>query len=205
MGGYRLTVRKRMTKLVKMCPAMLLGLVTIGVRAQVSAYLNPIVTRLSNSQVDTGTFAYLGNGNTSAIRGGVAIGASYMFRSASRVQFGLDMRDEWQGGGDSLLNSFLVGGRAAYAVTDRLRPYLQVSGGVGTTRAPFTAVRTSKAMAKVYAGVDYRVSPHVDFRAVEIGFGELTTASDAQYNSALSYPADTLISFSSGLVFRFGK
>ncbi len=194
-----------MTKLARLCPVVLLGLVAVGARAQVSAYFNPIVTRASNSQVDTGTFAFLGNGNTSALRGGVSLGASYMFQSAGRVQFGVDLRDEWQGGGDSLLNDFLVGGRAVYAATDRLRPYLQISGGAGTTRAPFTAVRTTKAMAKVYAGVDYRVSPHVDFRAAEIGFGELTTASSAQYNSSISYPADTLISFSSGLVFRFGK
>ena len=90
-------------------------------------------------------------------------------------------------------------------VSDRLKPYLQVSGGVGTTRAPLTAVRTSKAMAKVYVGVDYAINRRLDFRAVEIGFGELTTTSTAQYNSALNYPADKLISFSSGLVVHFGK
>ncbi len=184
---------------------MLLGLVTVGVRAQVAGYFNPIVTRASNSQVDTGTFAFLGNGNTSALRGGVSIGATYMFESSKRATFGLDVRDEWQGGNDSLLNSFLVGAKVQGHVTERLKPYLQISGGVGTTRAPFTAVRTSKAMAKVYGGVDYALTRHLDFRVVEIGFGELTTASTAQYNSSISYPSDTLISFSSGLVVRFGK
>jgi len=194
-----------MTKWARLCPAVLLGLFTVGVRAQAAAYFNPIVTRVSNSQVDDGTFSYMGTGNTSALRGGIAVGGSYMFQKSPRLSYGLDARDEWQGGNDSLLNSFLVGGRVAGHASDRLKPYLQVSGGVGTTRAPFTRVRTSKAMAKVYVGLDYAVNRHLDFRAAEIGFGKLTTASSAQYNSALTYPADTLISFSSGLVVRFGK
>lgn len=194
-----------MKKFARFCPAILLGLITISARAQVALYFDPIVTRASNSQVDIGTFAFLGDGDTSGIRGGVSIGACYMFQSSARVHFGLDMRDEWQGGGNSLLNSYLFGARAAFHITDRLRPYVQVSGGVGSTRAPDTTVRTTKAMAKVYGGVDYRVTQRVDFRAVEIGFGELTTASDAQYGSTLNYPADKLISFSSGLVVRFGK
>lgn len=184
---------------------MVLGLGTVGAQAQAALYFNPIVTRASNSQVDPGNFAFLGAGNTSALRGGVSIGGSYMFQGKGRLAFGLDARDEWQGGSDSLLNSFLVGARVAGHVGDRFKPYLQVSGGAGTTRAPLTKVRTTKGMAKVYVGADYALTRHLDFRIAEIGFGTLTTVSTAQYNSALSYSADSLISFSSGLVVRFGK
>lgn len=185
----------------------LLGIAAGSAHAQGALYFNPIVTRVSNSQTDTGTFAYLGAGNTSALRGGVSIGGYYMFGHGagptSRATFGLDVRDEWQRGSDALLNSFLIGVRAQGRVGERLKPYAQLSGGVGSTRAPFTAIKTSKAMFKVYGGLDYTIGPHLDFRAVEIGYGSLTTASSAQYNSTLTYPASKLLSFSSGLVARF--
>ncbi len=189
----------------KILPACLLGIAAAGAHAQYAAYFNPIVTRVSNSQVDTGTFAYLGQGNTSALRGGVAIGASYLFAEGSHAAFGLDLRDEWQRGSNALLNDFLIGVRAQAKVGDRLKPYVQVSGGAGTTRAPFTAVRTSKGLVKVYGGLDYTLNHRLDFRVVEIGYGPLTTANTSLYNSTSSYPASTLISFSSGLVVHFGK
>ncbi len=191
----------------KLFPAFLLGIAATGAHAQGQAavYFNPIVTRVSNSQVDTGTFAYLGQGNTSALRGGVAIGGSYMFPHGSKAAFGLDLRDEWQRGSNALLNDFLIGVRGQATVSERLKPYVQVSGGAGTTRAPFTAVRTTKGLFKVYGGLDYTLNKRLDFRAVEIGYGSLTTANTALYNSTTSYPASKLISFSSGLVVHFGK
>jgi hypothetical protein len=186
-------------------PLVLLGFATTGAHAQAAAYFNPIVTRVSNSQVDTGTFAYLGQGNTSALRGGVAIGGYYMFTHGARTAFGIDVRDEWQRGSNSLLNSFLLGIRAQGTVGERLHPYAELLGGVGTTRAPFTAVRTSKGAFKVYGGLDYTVNKRLDFRAVEIGYGTLTTSNSSLYNTAISYPSSTLLSFSSGLVVRFGR
>lgn len=180
-----------------------LGIAAASAHAQGAVYLNPIVTRVSNSQADNGTFAYLGQGNTSALRGGVSIGGSYMFARGDKAKFGLDMRDEWQRGSDALLNSFLFGVRVAGVYHERLKPYAQLSGGVGTTRAPLTAVKTSKGMFKVYGGVDYTIGRHLDFRVVEVGYGILSTVSSAQYNSALSYPSSHLFSISSGLVARF--
>lgn len=181
----------------------LLGIAASSAHAQSAVYFNPIVTRVSNSQADTGTFAYLGQGNKSGLRGGVSLGGYYMFGHGSKADFGVDVRDEWQRGGDALLNSFLIGVRAQGRVGERLKPYAQLSGGVGSTRAPFTAVKTSKAMFKVYGGLDYTIGRHLDFRAVEVGYGSLTTVNSAQYNSALTYSASRLLSFSSGLVARF--
>lgn len=194
-----------MTSWARLCAVLVIALFTARGYGQFQGYFNPIVTRASNSQPDNGTFAFLGVGNTSALRGGVSIGSSYMFQGGPGVRFGIDVRDEWQGGSNALLNSFLIGARAAGHLGERWKPYAQLSGGVGTTRAPFTRVRTSKAMAKVYGGLDFTINRHLDFRAVEVGFGTLTTASSAQYNSTLSYPSSKLLSFSSGLVVNFGK
>ena len=187
----------------RLLPAALLATATAGAHAQAAVYFNPIVTRVSNSQPDNGNFSYLGQNSTSALRGGVSIGASYMFTHGARTGFGLDVRDEWQRGSNSLLNDFLIGVRAQTHVTERLKPYVQLSGGVGSTRAPFTQVKTNKGAFKIYGGLDYTLNKRLDFRVVEIGYGKLTTASSAQYNSTLSYPSSTVVSFSSGLVVRF--
>ena len=50
-------------------------------------------------------------------------------------------------------------------------------------------------MFKIYGGLDYSINKRLDFRAVEIGYGTLTTANTALYNSTLTYPSSTLISF----------
>src|SRR5579875_653169 len=180
-------------KFGRLLPAVLLGAVRAAAWGQIGVYLNPIATRASNAQPDNGSFAFLGAGNTAATRGGVSLGGYYMFAHGKRLNFGVDARDEWQGGNDSLLNSFLVGVRASGTVGERLHPYVQVSGGAGTTRAPLTVVRTTKAMAKGYVGLDYNINRHLDFRVIEIGYGELTTTSDALYNSTLNYSADRLL------------
>jgi hypothetical protein len=46
---------------------------------------------------------------------------------------------------------------------------------------------------------------HVDLRAIEIGYGSLTTVSSATVGAGgnVAIPSSTLINFSSGLVFRF--
>ena len=187
----------------RLVPAALNADATAGPHAQAAVYFNPMVTRVSNAQPDNGTFAYLGQNSTSGLRGGVSIGASYMFLHGERVHLGVDVRDEWQRGSNSLLNDFLFGVVAQGHVGERLKPYAQISGGVGTTRAPFTDVKTNKGLFKIYGGLDYTINKRLDFRVVEIGYGKLTTASSAQYNSTQTYPASTLVSFSSGLVVRF--
>lgn len=183
-------------------PAALLGIASVAAHAQIGAYFNPIVTRVSNAQVDNGNFSYLGQNSTSGFRGGVSIGGYYMFGTGPGLHFGADVRDEWQRGSNSLLNEFLLGLRVTGNV-GRLTPYIEVLGGAGTTRSPFTQVRTTKGALKGYGGVDYRVNKRLDFRVVEVGYGTLTTSSSAIYNSNLSYPSSRLLSFSSGLVVRF--
>jgi hypothetical protein len=57
----------------------------------------------------------------------------------------------------------------------------------------------------IFAGVDYPLGHHVDFRIFEVGYGSLATVSSATVGAGgnVAIPSSTLIHFSSGLVFRF--
>ena len=50
-------------------------------------------------------------------------------------------------------------------------------------------------------GLDYSLASHVDFRAVEIGYGGLSTVNSTNFNAGGSYPTSRLFSISTGLVF----
>ena len=193
-------------KLRWLLPAVGLLLMTAGARAQVGLYITPMGTHVTNSQADTGVFAFLGQDATSRTFGGVGIGAYYELGHDPKVNFAVDMRDEVEHGGGAFMNSFLVGAKVSGKLANpRLKPYVQLSGGLGSTRSPLSVVKADKAMYKVYAGMDIALNPHVDFRALEIGYGTLTTISSALYGGSKPIPAADLLSFASGFVFRFGK
>ncbi|MBN9615848.1 MAG: hypothetical protein BGO25_00465 [Acidobacteriales bacterium 59-55] len=181
-----------------------LALTTLAAHAQVGLYINPVAIRISNSQADTGPFAFLGENSKSNIFYGVNIGGYYNFYHQGKTEVGLDIRDSFTNGNSATLNSFLVGVRVATAPFKRpLKPYLQASVGVGTTRPPTSSVRSNRAQFGIFGGADYTLSRHVDFRVVEIGFNSLTTASSSTIGGVGSIPASKLLSFSTGLVFRF--
>lgn len=181
-----------------------LGLTTIAAHAQVGLYLNPIAIRVSNPKADTGPFAFLGENSTSNMFYGVNFGGYYDFYEQGKTEVGLDVRDSIVHGNSASLNSFLVGVRVAVKPFSRpLKPYLQASVGIGTSRPPTTTVRTNRAEFGVYGGADYALNRHVDFRIVEVGFNSLTTASSTTIGGIGNIPAARLLSFSTGLVFRF--
>jgi hypothetical protein len=180
-----------------------LGLVPLGAKAQFGAYFNPIVTHVTNSQADTGPFAFLGEGSTSQIFGGISLGGYMDFDRASKYALGVDMRDEVEHGNNALLNSFLVGVRLSGSPSAKLRPYVQISGGAGTTHSPYNGLRKNTAMAKGYGGADYALNKHIDWRALEVGYGQVTTIRSSDYGGTTAVPAAHLLSFTTGLVFRF--
>jgi hypothetical protein len=181
-----------------------LALTTIAAHAQVGLYLNPIAIRVSNSKADSGPFAFLGENSTSKMFYGVNFGGYYDFYQQGKTEVGLDVRDSIVHGNSASLNSFLVGIRVATKPFSRpLKPYLQASVGIGTSRPPTTTVRTNRAEFGVYGGVDYELNRHVDYRIAEVGFNSLTTASSTTIGGIGDIPASRLISFSTGLVFRF--
>lgn len=181
-----------------------LALTTVAAHAQIGLYLNPIAIRVSNAQPDTGPFAFLGQNSTSNMFYGVNFGGYYNFFHQGKTEVGLDVRDAIVNGNSAVLNSFLVGIRVAVEPFSRpLKPYLQASVGLGTSRAPTTSIRVSKGQYGIYGGADYTLDRHLDLRIFEVGFNSLTTASSTTVSGAGNIPASRLLSFSTGLVLRF--
>lgn len=193
-------------KLRFLVPILALGLSAAAAQAQVGVYFNPVVTRISNSTADTGPFAFLGSGQTSQIFGGVDFGGYYTFYHAPKYDVSADMRDAIEHGNNAAINSFLVGARVVFKLNNpRLRPYAEFAVGDGHTRSPLSPVHVNKLEVDGFLGADYALNRHIDFRAIEIGYGSVTTMSSAIYNSTVSIPEARLLNFSTGFVFRFGK
>jgi hypothetical protein len=169
----------------------------------VGLYVNPIGIGIRNSMADTGTFAFLGNGTTSRTFYGAAIGGYVNFFHAQKYDAGLDIRDVLVSANNARLNSFLVGGRIAVKpIAEKFKPYVQLSVGVGSSKAPHSTVHVSKFQYGIYGGLDYTLAKHVDFRAVELGYGSVSTINTGNFNGATTFPSSSLFSVSTGLVFR---
>ena len=172
--------------------------------AQTGLYLNPIAMRISNSVADHGTFAFLGQNSTSAMFYGEEFGAYYDFKTPYAFKAGIDLRDSNLHGNSASLNNFLFGLRiSGQPFHNGFKPYIEPAAGVGSSKAPYTAIRVSKGEYGVYAGLDYATHHHIDFRLFEVGYGQLTTASSETIGGTAVVPTSTIVSFSTGLVFRF--
>jgi hypothetical protein len=193
-------------KLRHLATVVFLALTTIAAHAQVGLYLNPIAIRASNSVADSGPYAFLGQNSTSQVFYGYDLGGYYDFFHSGKLSTGADVRYSDLHANNALLRDFLVGLRVSDAPFSRpFKPYIQASIGSGTTKAPDSTVHVSKLTYAVFAGVDYTLARHVDYRIFEVGYGSLTTASSATVGAGgnIAIPATTLINFSTGLVFRF--
>jgi hypothetical protein len=107
---------------------------------------------------------------------------------------------------DAMLKDFLVGIRVSGQPFQRpFKPYIEAAIGEGSTKAPNSLVRVKKVDYGIFAGVDYPIQRHVDFRVFEIGYGSLTTVSSATVGAGgnVAIPSSKLVDFSTGLVFRF--
>jgi hypothetical protein len=190
-------------KLRFLVPALALVLATIAAHAQTGLYLNPVVSRISNSTPDTGPFAFLGDGQTSQIFGGVDFGGYYEFAHYAKADISADVRDAIQHGNSASLNSFMVGARvAAKPMAYNLKPYAQLSVGAGRTRSPLSPVHIDKLQYGIYVGVDKPINKHVDWRILEVSYGSVTTISSAIFQGPTPIPAATVLGFSTGFVFR---
>jgi hypothetical protein len=186
------------------------ALTTVAARAQtqgnVGLYLNPIAIRASNSIADSGPYAFLGQNSTSNVFYGYNAGGFYDFFHSGKLSTGFDMRFADLHANNAMLREFLVGLRVADQPFSRpFKPYVQVGIGDGSTKAPDSTVHISKVDYGIFAGVDYPLGHHVDFRIFEVGYGSLATVSSATVGAGgnVAIPSSTLIHFSSGLVFRF--
>ena len=197
-------------KLRYFAAVVVLALTTVAAHAQtqgnVGIYLNPIAIRVSNTVADTGPYAFLGQNSKSQVFYGYNLGGYYDFYHSGNLTAGLDMRFADLHANNAMLKNFLVGLRVSGQPFARpIKPYVQVSVGSGTTKAPSSTVHVGKLDYGVFAGVDYTLARHVDFRVFELGYNSLSTVSSATVGAGngTGIPASTLIDFSSGLVFRF--
>jgi hypothetical protein len=177
---------------------------TTGVSAgDVGLYVNPIGIGIRNSQPDTGPFAFLGDGTTKRTFYGADFGGFVDFFHAQKYDAGVDIRDVIVSGNNARLNSFLVGGRlAAKPIAEKFKPYVQLSIGLGSSKPPHSSVHVNRFQFGIYGGLDYTLSKHVDFRAIELGYGSVATVNSGNFNGPTSFPNSTLFSVSAGLVFR---
>jgi hypothetical protein len=169
----------------------------------VGLYVNPVGIRISNSQADSGPFAFLGDGATSRTFYGANIGGYVNFFHAPKFDAGVDIRDSISSGNGAHLNSFLVGARVvAKPLAEVFRPYLQVSVGVGSSKSKPSPIHLNRLQYGVYGGLDYSLAKHVDVRGFELGYGGLSTINSGNFGGSTTYSASKLFSVSTGLVFR---
>ncbi len=197
-------------KLRYLATVVVLALTTVAAHSQtqgnVGLYINPIAIRASNSYADSGPYAFLGQNSTSQVFYGYNLGGFYDFYHAGSLSTGFEMRFADLHANNAMLRDFLVGLRISGQPTKRpFKPYVLASFGDGSTKAPNSTVHVAKIDYGIFAGVDYALAHHVDFRVFEVGYGSLTTVSSATVGAGgtVAIPASTLINFSSGLVFRF--
>jgi hypothetical protein len=189
--------------------ALALGFSTLLIapraNAQVGVYLNPVVTHIGISTPDSGPYAFLGENTTGRFFGGVDFGGYWDFYHQPGYALGVDIRDTTVHGNNAGLNTFSVAGRiAGNPVKYGLRPYAQLAIGSGRSKSEESIIHVTKFEWGIFAGVDYPLGKHVDFRVVELGYGTVTTISSEIERSNTSIPGANLFNISSGLVFRFG-
>lgn len=120
------------------------------------------------------------------------------------VGAGVDVRGDYAVGGLYHYRNLLGGLRLSVKPPVLpIRPYLQLSAGVGGTR--YTGTHSlfitqipwgDKLLYEILGGIDSTILPHVDFRVVEIGVGRQKSTDDGA-------PSDTLLVVNTGLVLRF--
>ena len=176
----------------------------IGVGStDVGLYVNPVGIHITNSQADTGPFAFLGANATARTFYGANIGGYINFYHAPRFDAGVDIRDSIVASNNAHLNSFLVGARViAKPIAESFKPYLQVSIGVGSSKPPTSPIHLNRLQYGIFGGLDYTLAKHVDFRAFELGYGAVTTINSGDFGGPVTFPSSRLFSVSTGLVFR---
>jgi hypothetical protein len=173
--------------------------------AQGALYITPVADRIAISKADPGLYSFLGPNTTSRLFYGVQFGGFYdVPLNLQQAEIGLDLRDSVLHGNNALINSFLVGPRIAPVLANhpRIHPYVEPFIGVGTTRAPNTAIKVTKPQYGVFVGADLNLSHVVSWRVAEIGYSGLSTASGSTIGVTESIPSATLLTITTGLTFR---
>ena len=185
---------------------LVLVLSSAAAHAQIGVYMNPVAIRVSNSTKDNSSFSFLGQNSTSQVMFGYSLGGYDDFFHSGKLGAGIDMRLQDLHANNAMLRDFFLGVRVSGTPWERpIKPYVEAAVGVTTTKPQQSRGHTSKGAYLVMAGADYTLARHVDLRMIEVGYGSLTTVSSGTIGSGgnVSFPASKMVTFSSGLVFRF--
>ena len=180
-------------------PLFLFAAFSVVASAQIGIYGKFDITRYSGPQ---------GAGFPIATRWfyGPGIGVYYDFMHLGPVAVGADLRGNLLFASQYRYRSALFGVRlSAKAPVLPIGPYIQGSVGAGGPRytggglaAGISSVPYStKFQYQVFGGIDYTVLPHLDLRLPEIGYGRMSDPSGS------GGPSSSILTISSGLVFRF--
>jgi hypothetical protein len=141
-----------------------------------------------------------GQKNTADPYGGT-IGAFYDFRSFGPVTLGVDVRGTFLNTNKAAFayqsslgfmrhDSVLGGARATFKTPFKvLRPYAQISAGLGRTDATDPPLALGKlnyknfTQVQGFAGLDLALWDNVDFRPIELGYGEMFGSSSHSIES----------------------
>jgi hypothetical protein len=172
--------------------AVLIGMgCASAARAQFAAYGMLNGERLKAVKCTDPQITCASNDGTVRPYGGT-LGASYDFRSYGLMTLGIDARASfldsnksafsYQGGDDFARHYSILGGargtfKTPYKV---LRPYVQISAGLGRTDATTPPVQPklnlvyqSFTQVQGFAGLDLALFQNVDLRVIELGAGEM--------------------------------
>ncbi len=133
---------------------------------QASVYGTVALTNFGFSHENDHTFTY--KGDTAAISGG----AFYNFPIHSRLTAGIDARALYSPGSKGGTSAAVALRIGFVPVHVRLRPYLQVGGGVASSVesiGQYVPERYTSPAAEFLGGVDVRLTRCIDLRAVELG------------------------------------
>lgn len=154
------------------------SLFTLAGHAQLGVYGKVDYTRYSQP----GT-------NTSFYGGGVGVYDDFIH--AGPIRAGLDLRGDLLTGSGAHYRDLLAGVRVAFKrPVLPVRPYVQGSVGIGGTEAtgPFApgiqARYNNKFLTGVFGGIDITILPHLDFRAVELGYGRISGLSANEFTAS---------------------
>ena len=197
-------------KALSLLAAVPLALFAPLAQAQLGIYGTVTVQRMSGisgSPVTTAGVTYVDSVDPLGGSGGIY----YDFMNFGPVRLGADLRGSIvtthrgalaaSNGAGARINSGLGGVRASFRTPlPYLKPYLEGAAGVGATNYGVLTGNTGVQLRNnfeyhVYAGLDVKVFPIMDFRVAEFGYGGLDPFGTGSHN----YP---LKSVSTGVVFH---
>ncbi|RXH56368.1 hypothetical protein [Granulicella sibirica] len=153
--------------------------------AQIGVYGELSATHIKNPNNGVSTSANLGDNNYWTTGG--TVGVYDDFFHLGPLSLGPDLRFSGASGA-----KFGLGGArlAFHPPIFPIKPYVEALVG-GISASNLTNTKSSTLTYEVLGGIDYTLIPHVDFRAIEIGGGQLSDASRS------------MLTVSTGLVVRF--